>query len=156
MPAERRIGGPSAEPAPVTHDGGDSEAHAEALMVLIGTDGNRLLAAAGIHAIANDPGALCLLAETLAHRDGCQLDGPAVRHRGWQWWQHYAGLLRERDPSVFTPPSGDPRTCLRVLTERVGRALGPGCGQTTAGLLAACLLQQAALAPGRHVPWEVR
>lgn len=134
----------------------DPDADAEALMVLMGTDRDRLLAAVGIHAMAGDPGVLCLLAETLAHRDECQLDGAAVRRRGWQWWQRYAALLRERDPTVFTPPSGDPRTCLRVLTARVARALGPGCSPTTAGLLAACLLQQAVLAAGRHVPGEVR
>lgn len=121
------------------------EVDLEALMVLLGTDVERLLYAAGGHALGRDLGALCLIGETLAHQGRYQLSGSALRERGQRWYVEHAARLRDADPALFRTPSGDPRVALQVVAGRVLELLGPACDVTAAGLLAACVLQDHAL-----------
>jgi hypothetical protein len=122
------------------------DATVEALMVLLGTDAQRILIAVGLDAATADIGSLCVLAETAAHDDRMTLDVAALVELGAAGWREALARLRATCPELLAAPVADPRTALPELAVRIAAALPAPVAATTAGLLGACLIQRGQLA----------
>lgn len=112
----------------------------EAAMVLLGTDPERILTAVGLHLHALDVGELVLTAERVHHGGPDRTSVAELHRRAGEWWL----LWRQRLPSVATRARqaalSDPRVALPELVGEIREAVAVPLGDTTATLLAVCVI----------------
>ncbi|MFV2084759.1 DUF6187 family protein [Micromonospora sp. LOL_021] len=114
----------------------DADLVAEAGLVLMGLDAQRLLAVLGTAAITAHPGASLLAVDTAWHQGDVRLPFPTVVAAGVAQWRRYRRALAAADDGV--PRSGAPREAWARTHATALDALGTATADTTSAALAVC------------------
>ncbi|MFJ2087087.1 DUF6187 family protein [Micromonospora chokoriensis] len=127
----------------------DADQVAEAGLILMGMDAERLLAILGLAGLTADPGSAVLAVDSLWHDGEIRMSFAEAMAAGARQWRRYRPALAAEDGGRFR--SGGPREAWASSYEVAGAVVAGAAGPTVTACLAACWFRHEEIDEVTHV-----